>query len=77
MARAGSTFVLALCVLVLGGCYGSTEPATNIGEDSATLRAQGTANNGPATSYFEYWAAEEPFTTRWGRETSPVLASRG
>ncbi len=45
-----------VCALALGACYGSTEPATSIGEDSATLNARGTANNGPAVSYFDYWA---------------------
>jgi len=49
-----------LSALVLGACYGSTEPATGIGEDSATLRAQGTANDGPATSHFEYWTTGDP-----------------
>ena len=49
-----------LSALVLGACYGSTEPATGIGEDSATLHAQGTANHGPATSYFEYWTTGDP-----------------
>ena len=49
-----------LSALVLGACYGSTEPATGIAEDSATLRAQGTASNGPATSYFEYWTTGDP-----------------
>ena len=55
--------VLAVVVVsagLLAGCYGSTEPATNIGEDSATLRGQGTANNGPASSYFEYSTKREP-----------------
>jgi hypothetical protein len=42
-------------VVVLAGCYGSTEPATDVGPESATLNAQGTANNGPASAYFEYW----------------------
>ena len=41
--------------LALAGCYGSTEPATEIGPESARLNARGTTNNGPATSYFEYW----------------------
>ena len=40
---------------LLTGCYGSTEPATNVGIDSATLNAHGTADKGPAHSYFEYW----------------------
>jgi hypothetical protein len=54
--------LLALSALALGACYGSTEPATGVGEDSATLHARGTANHGPATSYFEYWAAGDPAT---------------
>ena len=44
-----------LGVLVLSGCYGSTEPATDIGPESATLRAHGTADNGPAHAGFQYW----------------------
>lgn len=36
------------------GCYGSTEPATDVTQDSAQLNAHGRANNGPASSYFEY-----------------------
>jgi hypothetical protein len=42
------------------GCYGSTEPATDVTGDSAVLRAWGTTNNGPAQSYFEYWSAADP-----------------
>jgi hypothetical protein len=41
--------------LAVAGCYGSTEPATDVGIDSATLNGQGTANNGRAHSYFQYW----------------------
>jgi hypothetical protein len=41
--------------LALGGCYGSTQPATDIGVDRATLTANGTANAGDAHVYFEYW----------------------
>ena len=52
--------VLLVLVAVLTGCYGWTGPATGIGEDSATLRAQGTANNGPASSYFELWTDGDP-----------------
>jgi hypothetical protein len=37
------------------GCYGSTEPATDVGIASAKLNARGTADRGPATSWFEYW----------------------
>jgi hypothetical protein len=45
-------------VVVFAGCYGSTEPATNVGPDNATLNARGTANHGPATTYFEYWVSD-------------------
>jgi hypothetical protein len=40
---------------LLAGCYASTEPATDIGPESAKLQARGTANNGPATTSFTYW----------------------
>ena len=49
IARSGA---LAVCT----GCYGSTEPATEVGGDSARLNGQGTANNGPAFSRFKYRA---------------------
>jgi hypothetical protein len=41
-------------VAALAGCYGSTDPATDVGIDSATLHGYGTANNGPADTWFEY-----------------------
>jgi hypothetical protein len=47
--------VALLAAAALAGCYGSTEPATDVGPDRATLNAKGTANDGPARSYFEYW----------------------
>jgi predicted small secreted protein len=50
----------AVSALVLGACYGSTEPATGVGEDTAVLHGQGTADKGAATSYFEYWATGDP-----------------
>lgn len=37
------------------GCVGTTEPATEVEATRATLNARGTADNGPATSTFEYW----------------------
>jgi hypothetical protein len=55
--------VVALSVvsaLALGACYGSTEPATDVGEDTAVLHGYGTADSGAATSYFEYWATGDP-----------------
>jgi hypothetical protein len=47
----------ALAVVALAGCYGSTEPATDVGSESATLRAYGTADKGQAQSWFEYEVA--------------------
>lgn len=45
----------------------STEPATDIGPEPSKLWARGHANNGPATSWFEYWVtgrAGPPLKTR-------------
>jgi hypothetical protein len=53
-------------VVALAGCYGSTEPATEVRQTSAVLHARGTANNGDAQSYFEYW-----ITGAAQRSTSP------
>ena len=52
MVRAGCAAVVAS--IALAGCYASTEPATDVSIRGATLNARGTANNGPASSYFEY-----------------------
>lgn len=46
--------------LVVAGCYGNTEPATNLQPNGATLNAWGKADKGPAYSYFEYWRAADP-----------------
>jgi hypothetical protein len=46
--------------LALAGCYGSTEKATDVGFTSATLHGHGVTNNGPATSFFEYWPTATP-----------------
>jgi hypothetical protein len=54
-------FALAATLLIVG-CTGSTEPASNIKADSVRLNAKGTANNGPAYSYFEYWKTSAPAT---------------
>jgi hypothetical protein len=55
-----ATAALLGTTLILGGCYGSTEPATDIGFDRATLTANGTANAGDAHVYFEYWPTGHP-----------------
>ncbi len=46
--------------LVVSGCYGSTEPATDIAFDHATLNGRGTTNNGPADVHFELWTTARP-----------------
>ena len=53
-----------LVSLALAGCVGSTEPATDVQAKQATLNARGTANNGPATSFFEYWPTGAPDLAR-------------
>jgi len=61
--------------LWLSACYGSTEPATNVGSETATLNAHGTANNGPAISYFEYWPTGNLSRWRTGLRHWPAGAS--
>jgi hypothetical protein len=59
----GRPIVIGLGVLglaVLPGCYASTEPATEVGPETAKLNAHGTANNGPASAYFRYWLTGAP-----------------
>jgi hypothetical protein len=56
--------VAALTAAILGvtGCYGQTDLATHIASGAATLNARGTANNGPADVYYEYWKSSTPQT---------------
>jgi hypothetical protein len=56
----GRRFLIGLIALASGGCYASTEPATDITQSGAKLHAHGTANNGEATSYFELWPTGSP-----------------
>jgi len=56
----GSAAALLLVTLVLAGCYGSTEPASDIQFDHATLNGRGTTNNGPADVFFQIWPAAHP-----------------
>jgi len=81
--------VVALSVvsaLALGACYGSTEPATDVGEDTAVLHGHGTADSGAATSYFEYWATGDPApdypkprtpTRSWPAGASGPISAKG
>jgi hypothetical protein len=52
--------VITVVCVALGGCYASTEPATDVTPTSAKLNAHGTANNGEAISYFELWPTGLP-----------------
>ncbi|MBN1528893.1 MAG: hypothetical protein JW895_07510 [Thermoleophilaceae bacterium] len=49
---------MLLSLVALGGCYGSTEPASDVGPERATFNGRGTANDGPASTVFEYWQTE-------------------
>ena len=62
-----------VALLLFAGCYGSTEPATNIGPESAKLNARGTADKGPATAWFEYWLTASSVH----RQTDPVHVPAG
>ncbi len=58
--RPSAVVAVVAAALALAGCYGSTEPATQIDFDQATLNAHGTANAGDAHVYFEYWQTAHP-----------------
>jgi hypothetical protein len=49
----------AVIVLSVSGCFGSTEPASHIAFDHATLNGRGTTNNGPADVRFELWTTAQ------------------
>jgi hypothetical protein len=72
----------ALIAVTLAGCYGSTEPATDVGPESATLRGHGTANDGPAVSWFEYsltGSERDPLkvgTQRWPAGASGPISAK-
>jgi sugar lactone lactonase YvrE len=55
--------------LALAGCTGATDPATGVTNLSAVLHFHGTANNGPAYTYFEYWKTATPNDKR----TTPTV----
>ena len=46
--------------IALTGCYGSTEPATDLRSNGATLNAKGTTQESSARSWFEYWPTSTP-----------------
>lgn len=55
MGRRGLIGLGLAATIMFTGCYASTEPATEVGPESAKLNARGVANSGPASSHFEYW----------------------
>src|SRR4029453_4803407 len=66
----------AVAVVSLAGCYASTEPATDITFSGATFNARGTANDGPASAYFEYGPTSlSGFETRTASIRFPAGAS--
>jgi hypothetical protein len=76
MPRVWVPLAMLATAVALAGCYGSTEPATKITFDGAQLNARGTANNGQAKSWFEFWATDssDPHL-QLGEQTWPAGAS--
>jgi hypothetical protein len=78
LARVPATLLVLGVGVVLAGCYASTEPATKITVNDAVLNARGTANEGAAYSYFEYWPTARPSDKRRttsGQQEWPAGAS--
>jgi hypothetical protein len=69
-ARVVAVLVTVVAVVGLTSCYGTTEKATNVEFESATLNAHGTSNSGPAQSHFEYWPTADPAN----KSTTPTLS---
>lgn len=55
-----AALVLSTLAMLLAGCYGSTDPASNIGIDRATLNGNGTTNHGTAHVFFQFWPTAQP-----------------
>jgi hypothetical protein len=78
LRRLSAVVVLIGTTVVLAGCYGSTEPATNVELDHATLHGYGTADQGTTHVWFQYWPTAQPgmvttvTTQDFGDETGPV-----
>jgi hypothetical protein len=53
-ARAAFALLALLAAALLVGCYGSTEPATDIGVDTAKLHAWGDTERSATTSWFQF-----------------------
>src|SRR6188472_1755939 len=69
MKRALLGLVIGGFALLLAGCTGNTDPATNVTNLSAKLNFHGTADNGPAYTYFEYWKTSTPND----KQTTPTV----
>ena len=60
-SRSSVKFVVLLgLALMVAGCYGSTEPATNIGYDNAAFRGKGTTGQDGTHVFFQWWQAGRP-----------------
>jgi hypothetical protein len=71
-----------MCAVVLSGCQGSTNPATNVGMATATLNAQASCSGGVPTPCSWYWrwgtnghyqyssAVSGPTTAKWSGKLS-------
>jgi len=64
MLRAAVALSALCAALACAGCYGSTEPASNIGLFGATLNGKGTTNNGQADVFFQLWPSAYPTRLR-------------
>ena len=73
--RPSAVVAVVAAALALAGCYGSTEPATQIDFDQATLNAHGTANAGDAHVYFRV-LADGPSTVRCSRPSARDVPGR-
>ncbi len=58
--RLTTATAIVVAALTLAACAGSTDPATNIGLDQATLHGHGTTSNVTTHVFFQFWPTAQP-----------------
>jgi acid phosphatase type 7 len=69
--------ILGVLALGLTACVGETDPATDVGSTSATLRAHGYSNDGPARWWWEYSANRTTVENDQAPEVCDTVGSDG
>src|SRR2546429_7777135 len=72
MRSLGAAAGAVVSAVVLAGCYAQTEPASDVGSNSATLNAHGFTTGKQGQAFFQYSSAKNALGTGFGLQT-PTL----